>query len=88
MRKCIVLIAFLLECVQIVLSTYDCFRVFGRGWGNPLQLNDIGLLGLSICAIAALCTCIYSEYEWHVLIVLFYQQVQCAKYSTVGECLN
>ena len=54
-RKIIVCITVCIEVLQVVLATYDCFRMFGRGWGNPVELDDIGLLGLSIPMLAAVC---------------------------------
>ncbi|TCD63230.1 hypothetical protein EIP91_005815 [Steccherinum ochraceum] len=57
-RQSLVGFTLLFETLQLVLSTYDAFRVFGKGWGNPEQLDRIGLEGLSIPVFASVASCI------------------------------
>ena len=42
-RKAVVSLLYVLEIVQVSMSTYDAIRAFSTGWGNPLELNNIGL---------------------------------------------
>ena len=52
--KSVVAVAFLLEILQLVLSTHDAFRVYAGGFGNPAQLDDIGLTWLCIPILDAI----------------------------------
>ena len=36
-------LAYVLEMVQISMVTYDAIRIFSYGFGNPLEVNKIGL---------------------------------------------
>ena len=48
------------------MSTYDAFRVFALGWGDPQQLDDIGLYWFDIVILTAL-----SELTCDVLLRIF-----------------
>ena len=47
-RKSVVGAAYVLEILQVVLSTRDAFRVYSLGWGNPLTLDEVGFYWFSI----------------------------------------
>jgi len=49
--KTIVACTYIIELLQTVMITVDAFRQFGAGWGNPAQLNDVGLLWFSVSAL-------------------------------------
>ncbi|KAH8088903.1 hypothetical protein BXZ70DRAFT_498943 [Cristinia sonorae] len=59
-----VALGYFLETVQVGFITYDGYRAFGKGWGNLLELDKVGLLwfGLSmmVCFVTTLCQHFYA----------------------------
>ncbi|THH29898.1 hypothetical protein EUX98_g4286 [Antrodiella citrinella] len=49
--KMVVAFTYTIELLQTIMITVDAFRQFGAGWGNPAQLNDVGLLWFSVSAL-------------------------------------
>ena len=70
LRKCVVCVAYLIECAQTVLATRDAFRQFSSGWGNLLELDEIGLYWLSILLLTMLSAMLSQYfYAWRILIL-------------------
>ena len=70
LRKLVVCLAFSIECAQTVLATWDAFRQFSSGWGNLLQLDDIGLYWLSILVLTMLSAMLSQYfYAWRILML-------------------
>ena len=69
-RKLVVCLAFLIECAQTVLATWDTFRQYSSGWGNQVQFDSIGLYWLSIL-ILTLLSAMLSQlfYAWRILML-------------------
>ena len=64
-----------------MISTYDAFRVSARGWGNPAELDAIGLDWFSVPIMAGI-----SEYNdnFRYLEANDEQSVAYADYSMPG----
>ena len=54
MIRIIVWVLVIFETAQMVITTRDAVRIFGPGWGDPLQLDNVGLFWLSIPIIDAI----------------------------------
>ena len=55
--KLVVSSIYVLEIVQTIISTHDAFRMFSSGWGNLVEVDDIGLLWLGIPVMGVISTC-------------------------------
>ncbi|KAH8088900.1 hypothetical protein BXZ70DRAFT_498790 [Cristinia sonorae] len=65
--KGVVFFAYILEIIQIILSTHDAFRVYGSGWGNPQELDAIGLVWVSIPILDSLISSLSQMfYSWRI----------------------
>ncbi|TCD63226.1 hypothetical protein EIP91_005811 [Steccherinum ochraceum] len=65
--KGVVAVTFILEMIQVILSTHDAFRVSASGWGNPVELDSIGLNWLSIPILSGIISCVCRLfYGWRI----------------------
>ncbi|KAH8088920.1 hypothetical protein BXZ70DRAFT_954760 [Cristinia sonorae] len=65
--KLFVGLAYILEIIQVVVSTCEAVRVFGNGWGNPVELSDPGLLWLNIVILTGFISSLSQLfYAWRV----------------------
>lgn len=85
LRKLVVCLAFSIECAQTVLATWDAFRQFSSGWGNLLQLDDIGLYWLSMLVLTVL-SAMLSQYFYAWRILMFSRQRWVAAVVVVVCC--
>ncbi|THH27147.1 hypothetical protein EUX98_g7048 [Antrodiella citrinella] len=68
--KCVVAVAFLLELAQTILLTYDSFRMFAKGWGDPVELNSIGFFWLDISLLSGLISVLAQLfYAWRIHVL-------------------
>lgn len=44
----LIVFVYILEVVQIALYTADGYRIFARGWGNPIELDTLGLVWIDV----------------------------------------
>ena len=47
---------FVVECLQIALTTHDAYKILGAGWGDPLELQSIQLLWLDLPVLGGIST--------------------------------
>ncbi|KAH8102927.1 hypothetical protein BXZ70DRAFT_1057387 [Cristinia sonorae] len=68
--KSVVGFTFVIELLQTVLATRDAFRQYGTGWGNLLQLNDVGWLWFTIPILDGIISCfVQLFYAWRVYVL-------------------
>ncbi|TCD63231.1 hypothetical protein EIP91_005816 [Steccherinum ochraceum] len=66
--KSVVVFTYALEVIQLMLATSDAFRLFARGWGDPMALDDVGLYWLSLVIMTTLISFVcQSFYAWRIL---------------------
>jgi len=66
-RKSVVSLAYVLEIVQVGLSTRDVYRAYAIGWGNAAALDDIGLLWFSVPILTGFISCLSQLfYAWRI----------------------
>ena len=69
-RKVVVCLTLLIESTQTVLATYDAFRQLASGWGNPVELDDIGLYWFSIIILTGISGFICQLfYAWRICML-------------------
>ncbi|KAK0459004.1 uncharacterized protein EV420DRAFT_1270063, partial [Desarmillaria tabescens] len=65
--KCFVLFIFSIELLQTFLATRDAFRAFASHWGDKSELNDFGLMWLSVPVLGSIISCTaHSFFAWRV----------------------
>lgn len=69
--KMIVAVLLALEIAQVVISSYDAFRMFAHGWNDLRQLDDVGLLWFSVPIMNAISeplsrTCTTTSLHYHL----------------------
>ena len=67
--KAVVSGIFILEVVQVILTSHDAFRMFATGWGDPLQLDNVGLLWFSVPIMNALSEHLFLHFFWYLTLV-------------------
>ncbi|KAH8088935.1 hypothetical protein BXZ70DRAFT_1042224 [Cristinia sonorae] len=65
--KAIVSVSYFLEAAQFGFLTHDAYRVFGRGWGDIAELNNVGLLWFGASIMAGIVTTVcHHLYAWRI----------------------
>jgi len=65
--KCVVTVTYLLQVVQVVLTTIDAFRQYAAGWGDFLQLTKFGLLWFSVPILDGIVSAfVQTFYAWRI----------------------
>jgi len=68
--KCVVAAVYALELTQTILLTHDAFRVYAKGWGNPVELDSIGLYWLNIPVLSGFISSLTQLfYAWRIYIL-------------------
>ncbi|KJA24692.1 hypothetical protein HYPSUDRAFT_161593 [Hypholoma sublateritium FD-334 SS-4] len=68
--RCVVYAIYTLETVQTVLLTQNAFRVFGSGFGNPSELNSVGISWIAVGIMGALSACIVQMFYAYRISVI------------------
>ncbi|KAH8079081.1 hypothetical protein BXZ70DRAFT_1050981 [Cristinia sonorae] len=70
LSKWIVGFTYVIELLQTVLSTRDAFRNFGTGWGNMIELDEVGWLWFSVPVLSSVISCLSQIfYAWRIWIL-------------------
>ncbi|KAG7448602.1 uncharacterized protein BT62DRAFT_929692 [Guyanagaster necrorhizus] len=65
--KCFVLFIYSIELLQTFLATRDAFRIFASHWGDKSDLDNLGLIWLSVPVITSIISCTaHSFFSWRV----------------------
>ncbi|KAH8088914.1 hypothetical protein BXZ70DRAFT_499772 [Cristinia sonorae] len=65
--KIVVALVYLLETTQLIIASYDAFRMFSINWGNPEGIDDMGLLWLSMPVLIGMISCLSQMfYCWRI----------------------
>jgi len=68
--KSVVGFTYFIELLQTVLATRDAFRQYGTGWGNLVQLNDVGLLWITIPMLDGIISSfVQLFYAWRIFVL-------------------
>ncbi|KAK0203776.1 hypothetical protein DFS33DRAFT_830643 [Desarmillaria ectypa] len=65
--KCFVLFIFSIELLQTFLATRDAFRTFASHWGDRSDLDNLGLIWLSVPVLGSIISCTaHCFFAWRV----------------------
>ncbi|KAI0794953.1 hypothetical protein C8Q75DRAFT_803792 [Abortiporus biennis] len=68
--KTIVATSYIVELVQIIMSTRDAFRIFGKGWGVQEELDKVGWQWFSVVILGAIIASIGQMfYAWRIWVL-------------------
>lgn len=81
--KLIVSIAYVLEILQVALSTRDAFRNFGSRWGNVVELDKVGWQWFSVVVLEVVRKSDIHGFSPYILKHLE-QLLRCHKFSMHG----
>ncbi|TCD65364.1 hypothetical protein EIP91_002762 [Steccherinum ochraceum] len=68
--KAVVAFTYVLELLQTILATRDAYRQYGSGWGDLTQLNDVGLLWITVPMLDGVTSAfVQLFYAWRVYVL-------------------
>ncbi|KAJ8487633.1 hypothetical protein ONZ45_g14258 [Pleurotus djamor] len=68
--KTIVYSVLVIEVLQTVLATRDAFRNFGTGWGNMIDLAEVGWLWFSVPVLGSIISCMSQFFfAWRIWVL-------------------
>ncbi|TCD63023.1 hypothetical protein EIP91_006086 [Steccherinum ochraceum] len=68
--KIFTFVAFVVELAQIVIASYDAYRMLANGWGNQAALDDVGLYWVGLPLMTAISGLVWQMfYTWRIHIL-------------------